>query len=952
MFRERLDSLLETLEAEHARSPFSDASTLRERVVPDLRAILTDGRAHAQERLFADADGLACAQRLSRQMDAVVSTIYTLVNRILYPVENPSTSERLCIVATGGYGRGALAPGSDVDLLFLLPYKQTAWGESVVEAMLYILWDLRLKVGHATRSVDECLREGRGDFTIRTALLETRHLAGDAALYGELKQRFDAELVQGSAAEFVEAKLRERDTRVRKAGASRYLVEPNVKDGKGGLRDLNTLFWIGKYVYQVEDVKALVGAGLFTAQELRLFQRCEEFLWRVRCHLHFQTGRAEERLSFDLQRLIAERLGFSERGGLSAVERFMKSYFLIAKDVGDLTAIVCAAMEARQAKHVPMLDRFIGSLSGLRGGTRRRRTIGPFLVENNRLSVRDEETFSRDPVNLIALFREADRHDLAIHPDASRLATRSLKLITPNLRRDARANAMFLDILTSRNKPESVLRRMNETGVLGRFIPDFGRIVAMMQFNMYHHYTVDEHLIRSIGHLAALEAGRLGDTHPLSDRIIHTISHRRALYVALFLHDIAKGRPEDHSIVGARIARKLGPRLGLTRAETDTVAWLVEHHLLMSTIAQSRDLSDPRTIADFAGIVQTMERLKLLLLLTVADISAVGPGVWTGWKGELLRTLYSETELVLGGGDADLARPARINQAQARLRGQLPDWSDAEFDAYARRHYPSYWLKADERFRERHARFMREADAAGQSVATGFETDGFRGVTEITVVSPDHPRLLAIVTGACAAAGGNIVDAQIFTTMDGMALDTIFLSRAFDRDEDELRRAEKVAGSIERALKGEVKIADLVDGRRQPRERTKPFVVIPEIVLDNAASGRFTVIEVTGLDRPGLLYDLTTALGRLNLNIASAHIATFGEKVVDVFYVTDLTGGKIIRPARQNAIRKALQEVIQGPASGERKGEGKGESKGDGKGEGKGEGPDGTRDGRGVRRSA
>ncbi len=929
MLRERLDNLLATLEAEHQSRRFCDAGALRERIVPDLRAILAEGRAYAQERLFADAEGLGCARRLSRQMDDVVATIYAAVHHILYPVENPSTGERLAVVATGGYGRGALAPGSDVDLLFLLPYKQTAWGESMVEAMLYILWDLRLKVGHATRSVDECLREGRGDFTIRTALLETRHLAGDAKLYSDLKQRFDAEIVQGSAAEFVDAKLRERDGRVRKAGASRYLVEPNVKDGKGGLRDLHTLFWIGKYVYQVEEVKALVGAGLFTAQELRLFQRCEEFLWRVRCHLHFESGRAEERLSFDLQRRIAERLGFSERGGLSAVERFMKAYFLTAKDVGDLTAIVCAAMEARQAKRIPMLDRFIGSL---RRSAPRRRTIGAFIVENNRLSVRDEETFARDPVNLIALFREADRHDLAIHPDASRLATRSLKLITPNLRRDERANALFLEIITSKNKPESVLRRMNETGVLGRFVPDFGRIVAMMQFNMYHHYTVDEHLIRSIGHLADLEAGRLERTHPLSHRMIHTISHRRALYVALFLHDIAKGRPEDHSIVGARIARKLGPRFGLTRAETDTVSWLVEHHLLMSTIAQSRDLSDPRTIEDFANVVQTMERLKLLLLLTVADISAVGPGVWTGWKGELLRTLYYETELVLGGGDADQARPARIAQAQARLRAQLPDWTDATFDAYAKRHYPGYWLKADERFRARHARFIREADAAGQSVSTGFETDGFRGVTEITVVSPDHPRLLAIVTGACAAAGGNIVDAQIFTTVDGMALDTIFLSRAFERDEDELRRAEKVASSIEQALKGEVKIADLVDGRRQPRERTKPFVVIPEIVIDNAASGRFTVLEITGLDRPGLLYDLTTALGKLNLNIASAHIATFGEKVVDVFYVTDLTGGKIIRPARQTSIRKVLQDVI---ATGQGRGGGKADGKGGDKGDSK-----------------
>ncbi|TVR07265.1 MAG: [protein-PII] uridylyltransferase [Salinarimonadaceae bacterium] len=903
----RLEALLESIRHEARGKGFPDSDSLRARIVPELRLFLDEGRAAAERLLFEERDGLACARRLSGDMDATVVAIHAAVHHALYPNQNPSTSERLAVVATGGYGRGALAPGSDVDLLFLLPYKQTAWGESVVEAMLYVLWDLKLKVGHATRSIDDSIREARGDMTIRTALLETRFLVGDEALYAELTERFDAEVVQGTAPEFVEAKLRERDQRVRRAGASRYLVEPNVKDGKGGLRDLHTLFWIGKYVYRVPDARQLVKAGLFSQKEARLFARCAEFLWRVRCHLHFASGRAEERLTFDMQRPIAERMGFTERGGLSAVERFMKAYFTIAKEVGDLTAIVCAAMEARETKKAPMLDRLIGALRRAPP----RRVVGEFVVENNRLTVKDAQIFERDPVNLIALFRQADKLDMAIHPEASRLATRSLKLITPTLRRDERANALFLEILTSKNKPEVVLRRMNETGVLGRFVPEFGRIVAMMQFNMYHHYTVDEHLIRSIGVLGDIETGRRADAHPLSNKIIHTISHRRALYVALFLHDIAKGRAEDHSIAGARIARKLGPRLGLTRAETDTVAWLVEHHLLMSTIAQSRDLSDPRTIESFARVVQTIERLKLLLLLTVADIAAVGPGVWTGWKGELLRTLYYETEVVLGGGDVEIARPERIRLAQERLREELPDWSDAAFEAYARRHYPAYWLKSDERCRVQQARFIRAAEDAGATVATRYETDAFRGVTEITVLSPDHPRLLAIITGACAAAGGNIVDAQIFTTADGMALDTIFVSRAFDRDDDEMRRAEKVAASIERALKGEVKIADLVDGRRQPRERVKPFVVIPEVVIDNSLSSRHTVLEVTGLDRPGLLYDLTTALGRLNLNIASAHIATFGEKVVDVFYVTDLTGGKITQAARQNAIRRTLQEIIR-----------------------------------------
>jgi [protein-PII] uridylyltransferase len=331
----------------------------------------------------------------------------------------------------------------------------------------------------------------------------------------------------------------------------------------------------------------------------------------------------------------------------------------------------------------------------------------------------------------------------------------------------------------------------------------------------------------------------------------------------------------------------------------------------MSTTAQSRDLSDPTTIRTFADVVQTMERLRLLLVLTIADIKAVGPGVWTGWKGELLRTLYYETELVLGGGAADITRSDRISRAQERLRTALPEWSAEEFEAYAARHYPAYWLKVEHPRQVMQARFVREAERAIRTVAASTETDQFRGVTELTVLSPDHPRLLAIITGACAAAGGNIVDAQIFTTADGMALDTIVISRAFDLDEDELRRGERIALAIERALRGEVKIADLVDSKRPGKERARPFHVPPDVTIDNSLSTRQTVIEVSGLDRPGLLYDLTTALGRLNLNIASAHIATFGEKAVDVFYVTDLTGTKVNHPGRQATVRRTLLEVFE-----------------------------------------
>lgn len=899
-----LNTVLENLDRE-AREP----TKLRAALVPQLRRVIEEGHRAAEAQLLEDRNGLRCAQTLSNLTDAVVRAIHDAVVWRLYPNDNPSTGEQLAVVATGGYGRGTMAPGSDIDLLFLLPYKQTAWSESVVEGMLYVLWDLKLKVGHATRSVEECLREARADMTIRTALLEARYLFGTRILYEELVTRFDAELVVGSAAEFVEAKLRERDMRVSKAGTSRYLVEPNVKDGKGGLRDLNTLFWIAKYTYRVRDQLELVSAGLFTPEEYALFERCDEFLWRVRCHMHFVTKRAEERLSFGLQPRIAERFGYEPRGGLSGVERFMKAYFRIAKDVGDLTAIVCAELEARHAKRTPVLDRWIGRFRDRFRATAME--AEDFWIDHGRVNLRAEDAFERDPVNLIRLFWLADRHNLAIHPDAKRLANRSLRLVNPSLRVDPEANRLFVEILTSRNAPEEALREMNEAGVLGRFIPDFGRIVAMMQFNMYHHFTVDEHLLRTVGVLADIESGRVQETYPLVSRLVHTIHNRMALYVAILLHDIAKGRPEDHSIAGAAIAEKLCPRFGLNQAETETVRWLVEHHLLMSMTAQSRDLSDAKTIERFAASVQSLERLKLLTILTVADITAVGPGVWTAWKGTLIRTLYDETEVYLSGGHSEIARTDRVRLVQMGLREQLPGWASEEFDAYAARHSQAYWLKVDGTRQLKNAVFLRDVVRDGRTSATDVALDPVRGVTEITIYSPDHPRLLAIITGACAAAGSNIVDAQIFTTTDGFALDTIFISRAFERDEDELRRTKRITAAIERALKGEIRIADLVaDKHPTASTRAKTFPVPPDVIIDNALSSRETVVEITGLDRPGLLYELTTAFSRLSLNITSAHVATFGERAVDVFYVTDLTGTRVTQPDRQAAIRSAVMDVF------------------------------------------
>lgn len=881
----------------------------RRGVLERLKEALAHGHGVCEAWLKEDGRGTECARRLSHLEDELIRVIYDYATTHVYPVRNPSAAERMAVVAVGGYGRGTLAPGSDIDLLFVLPYKQTPWGESVVEFMLYMLWDLGQKVGHATRSVDECMRLARSDMTIRTAVLEARYLWGTRELYDQLIADFDTKVVKGTGAEFIEAKLAERDERHRRAGESRYLVEPNIKDGKGGLRDLHTLFWIAKYFYRTRRGSDLVAKGVFTREEYRRFLKCEDFLWAVRCHLHFLTGRAEERLSFDMQHEMAHRLGYTDHPGMQDAERFMKHYFLVAKEVGDLTRILAAALEMRHVKQTPVLSRFIRPLR--RRLNRALKEAPDFVIQGGRLTVAHDGVFDADPVNLIRMFALADKHNALLHPDAVRIARRALRLINGRLRADKEANRLFLDILTSRRDPEVVLRRMNETGVLGRFVPDFGKVVAMMQFNMYHHYTVDEHLLRAIGILAEIERGELAAEHPLSNEIIHEIKNRRALYVALFLHDIAKGRPEDHSLAGARIARRLCPRLGLSRGETETVAWLVEHHLDFSMFAQSRDLNDPKTIQDFAAIVQSPERLKLLLILTVADIKAVGPGVWNGWKGQLLRNLYFETGPVLSGGHTEESQRARVAAAREELAASL-GWPAADFAAYADRHYPAYWLNVDLKRKLAHARLIRDAIAEGRTLATAATTDEFREITELTVYAPDHPRLLSIIAGACAAAGANIADAQIFTTSDGMALDSIKINREFNREADELRRGANIARSIEQALRGELRLPEVVARKARASGRLRAFRVEPQAFVNNGWSETYTAIEVNGLDRPGLLHDLTLALARLSLNIASAHISTYGERAVDVFYVTDLTGGKIVSPARQTAIVRRLCAALEG----------------------------------------
>ena len=860
-----------------------------------LKRVLAEARAEVERRFLAGSNGAKAAADNCAVMDAVIGALHA-----------GGAMESITIVAVGGYGRGELAPFSDLDLLFLLPGKTTAHIKKHVEFMLYMLWDLGLKLGQATRTVAQCLGDARGDMTIRTGLLEARLVAGDGALFEELCRRFTQELVMETGVAFVRAKLDERNARHQKLGDSRYVLEPNIKDSKGGLRDLHTLFWIAKYVYRVSQIADLVGRDVLAPEELRKFAKAHAFLWTLRFHLHYIARRPEERLTFDVQPEMARRMRYHDRAGLNAVERFMKHYFLVAKDVGNLTRIFCAAIEAEhQASPLFRMPRWAAL----------RCEVDGFSIERGRLMVAAEDAFADDPVAMVRIFQVADRHGLDIHPKALRRITQNLKRIDRAFRKSAEANRLFVEVLTSRRDPETALRRMNEAGVLGRLIPDFGRVVAQVQHDMYHVYTVDEHTIRAVGVLAGIERGDYAETLPLATGIVHELLSRRVLYLAVFLHDVAKGRGGDHSELGAVIAAKLGQRLGFSAEEVEQTAWLVRHHLLFSATAFRRDLDDVKTVEDFVAEVQSMERLRLLLVLTAADIRAVGPTVWTGWKGALLRQLYTSAAEVISGGHAAEGKAQRVAAAKAALAERLDAWPPEAVSDHLERLYPPYWLGFDRETHARHAAALAEADRGDAPLVLDHRVNRFHGVTEITFVTKDQPALFSKLAGALALAGASIVNARIFTTLDGTALDIFWVQDAmggpFERPDRLARLSVLAAQVIERELDPGAVLA----GRRRASSRASAvFTAIPRVLIDNNISTHHTVIEVNGRDRPGLLHDVTGALSDLGVSIVTAHVSTFGERAVDVFYVKDGFGLKIERKAKLQKIRDRLLVALADPA--------------------------------------
>lgn len=866
---------------------------------------LNDGRTEIRSRFESKkASGIATVHNYSFLIDQIIRTLYDFTTKYVYAIHNPTKSEQFCVAAVGGYGRSEMAPQSDIDLLFLLPYKQTPKVEQAVEYMLYLLWDLGLKVGHSTRSIDDCIKLAKEDLTIQTALLDSRYLWGNKDLFDAFVERFKSKVVSNSGREFVDAKLGERDERHKRMGDTRYVVEPNLKEGKGGLRDLQTLYWIGKYIYDVERWRDLVPHGIIDAEDARTFKKAVNFLFTVRCALHFMTNRPQESLTFDVQAQLADELGYKDREGSRGVERFMKHYYLVAKNAGDLTRNLCAVLDEQQKKQqlrFSMLTNFFS------------RNVDGFGVDSGRLTLESEDAFEKNPLLMFKLFEVAQANDLDIHPFALKQLRRNLKLVNAKLRKNPESNQMFMDMLTSMKKPQRILRLMGEVGLLGKFIPDFARVTAQMQYDMYHTYTVDEHTIKAIGELNRIELGETKEELPVSCGAISEVISRRALYVALMLHDIAKGRGGDHSVLGAEVATELCPRLGLNVEETETVAWLVKSHLTMSHVAFKRDLEDPSLIKKFCELVQSPERLRLLLILTVCDIRAVGPDVWNGWKGNLLRVLYARAMEVLTGGETAAGGvQARVEYKQDAMREVLKEWPHDQVEKFISMGNAAYWLSFETDVQVRHAELVKRSKSEEGPVHIHVEHDTFKNASEITIYAVDHPGLFSIIAGAMALTNGSIVDAKISTLSDGMALDTFTVQDQSNEAFDSPQKIIRLADRIDKTLKGEIYPAHELEKvtNNQLKSRKDIFTVSPRVLIDNKVSNAFTVVEVNGRDRVGFLYDVTRTISDLGLQINSSHISTYGERAVDVFYVKDIFGLKVNSATKLESIKEKLLLTI------------------------------------------
>ena len=806
----------------------------------------------------------------------------------------------LCtLVAQGGYGRRELNPHSDIDLLFLYGSKVSPYLKAVTERILYTLWDGGLEVGHAVRTVSESIRQADRDMKIKTSLLDARYLCGDAALFEGFEKAVQAYLVQRNGERFVREKLQETRERHERYGGSVYLLEPEVKEGEGGLRDIHTVLWIAKVRCRASGLKELVDKEILSPQELNKLTEARDFLWRVRNELHFSSGKHQDQLTFEEQERVAPALGFKDEGKTKAVEAFMRHYYMQASEVARLCQLILnRALDP--AGGTPWRARFWG-----------RETQPGVRLYKGVLSVTDARVITEQPGNLVGIFHQAQKHNAELDYRTRELVREHTALIDDRLRRSAAANIPFFAILKWRDRVYETLREMHGCGALGAFIPEFGRLLCMALHDLYHIYTVDQHSLRLIRELERLKAGEFKDGFPLLTQLAREVEKIEVLFLGLLFHDIGKGLGGGHSEVGAEIARTVARRMRLNVDDTAQLEFLVRYHLLFASTAFRRDLEDEKTILGFATTMGSVTNLKMLYLLTYCDMRSVGPDVWNNWKGSLLEELYVKTLDVLEGqekGELRIEdRRSRVRRIQGRLRRQLLRQHSRERVEHFFESMPErYFLSTPEDEIPAHFELMDQF--VDQTYLCALRHFPELDCSKIAICTRDRPGLFASITGVFAARGMDILSARIATRRDGLILDVFRISHGGKPEVMmQERRWERVRELLEQVLSGQRDVARLVQESGRPSFLQKRAPRVPTAVeIDNEASEDFTVVEVYTQDRIGVLFTIAHNLHRLGLSIHIAKISTNVDQVADIFYVTDEAGDKVRDQDRLERIRRTL----------------------------------------------
>ena len=837
--------------------------------------------AGAQRRLDAHQGGRAIVKYTSREVDALLIDLW---RDVAGPV-----CDQVDLVATGGYGRSELCPHSDWDLLFLVPKSRRAEIDAAIQRFVKILWDSGAHIGHAVRTPNEARVHAKDNHHALTALLESRLITGPSKLWGQVEKRCGQQhWSKRQRIAFCTLKLEECAMRRRSMGDTAFLMEPDIKNGKGGLRDVSTIFWLSMAWYGVPTARDLIGQGVVDEKEFEDFVRARDFLWRVRSALHLLAGREDDRLRFDYQQNLASRFRFRDSVKSSAVERFLKNYFLKVRMIADLSDIFLLHFD--EQIHPPKRS---GRTTNLGSGIE---------VRNDKVSIHDALAFAAEPLNLIRIFVESQKEHRYLDSRALRTIRKHAGLVNAALRASKAANDGLLSILRSPRNVATALRQMHETGVLGRLMLDFGRITGHGQFDRYHSYTVDAHTTRAIDILRdfRLDEGKFIDV-PLASQLMRELQRPELLYLALLYHDIAKGQGSDHSELGEQLARNFCRHLGLSNDDIELVAWLVLHHLTLSKTAQHYDLSDPEIVADFARFVGDRERLVYLFLLTVADVTAVGPGVWTDWKGYLFSELFHSAEACLRAGQ--VTPSDKGSRLESRRESVLAACAPAEWDEVAKTlavlsstltlHFPPGLL-------------LHLCRILAQESGVHFAVNEALGYTQVLAWGVDRPKLFSHLTTTLANANTKALAAHAYALRDGRILDEFHITDAADNLVSEPGQLERLRHRIEAVLAG---------AEPPPITRpTEPDVLMRALPVEvrrlEAAAKSITAIEVVAADRKGLLEKLAAAIAETDIDLRGANISTFGEKAVDVFFVTDRQGRKLDQ-ARTDVLIRRLTDAAK-----------------------------------------